>query len=314
MYSPPKRTLRGNPLKRVLDDFKLRFVDEYLIDFDAPAAATRAGAQDPQIGNRLLGQNAVLAAIQIAQAKRNVRVGLQQDYILKRWLAVVEADPRELIEHWRVCCRHCWGIDHRYQFKDTELREAMRHHQTQQLRLRDPADRVEFDDLGGGGYNINRPPMRGADWVEFVQRNAQIQGLMIPNVEPNADHSCPHCSGHGDSFTILHDTRDYSPAAAALYLGVKPTSRGSEVLMRSKPEAEQLLARHMGMIGDRGKDEKPEELTNEQLDAELSRHGIVVDADFTDVTERAEPAGRVGEREAPPVGTEPEPVGDDGPG
>lgn len=70
-----------------------RFVDEYLVDLNATAAARRAGYSTKtadRIGPELLGKTSVAAAIAAGQAKRSQRTGITQDYVLSTIVDTVE--------------------------------------------------------------------------------------------------------------------------------------------------------------------------------------------------------------------------------
>jgi phage terminase small subunit len=41
--------------------------------------------------------------------------------VLEELWAIAVADPRELIEYRRTCCRHCWGLEHEYQRTTREI-------------------------------------------------------------------------------------------------------------------------------------------------------------------------------------------------
>lgn len=63
-----------------------RFVDEYLVDLNASAAARRAGYSAKsanRIGPELLGKTCVREAIEKAKAKRVARTGITQDDVVK---------------------------------------------------------------------------------------------------------------------------------------------------------------------------------------------------------------------------------------
>ena len=63
-----------------------RFVEEYLVDLNASAAARRAGYSAKsanRIGPELLGKTCVREAIEKAQVKRSVRTGITQDDVVK---------------------------------------------------------------------------------------------------------------------------------------------------------------------------------------------------------------------------------------
>lgn len=216
------------------------FAQQYLVDLNPAAAAERVGML-PSEGHRLLANPAVRMVIHALTDFRARRVRVEQDYVLNRWLEVERADPRAISELWRVPCRYCWGFDHRYQYDDVELENARAAHRHAQLKLLE-AERREFDDQGGGGYTINRDPMRGPDYVEFMER---VGG----RAEPNAEHTCPRCHGHGTELAYYHDSRTYGPDALALYRGVEVTRGGGfKVNVWSAEDARANIARHLGMF------------------------------------------------------------------
>ena len=60
------------------------FVDEFLIDLNATAAAARAGYKNPEIGRQVITKNDVAEAIQKALAERTKRVKLDADWVVCR--------------------------------------------------------------------------------------------------------------------------------------------------------------------------------------------------------------------------------------
>lgn len=63
-----------------------RFVEEYLVDLNASAAARRAGysaRSANRIGPELLGKTCICEAIEKAKAKRSARTGITQDDVVK---------------------------------------------------------------------------------------------------------------------------------------------------------------------------------------------------------------------------------------
>lgn len=192
-----------------------RFVEEYLIDLNATQAAIRAGYSArtaDRIGPELLGKTWVAAAIREAQETRAQRVGLTNDEILRQLHLILMADPRELVQVKTGCCRHCWGEGYKYQRTVAEM-----NHDRERWAERGK-DLAEFDELGGIGFD--------------------------PLLQPNPE--CPECCGDGRARTVLTDTRNLSPAAAALYAGAEQTRHGIKILMHSKMEAREKAGRHTG--------------------------------------------------------------------
>lgn len=60
------------------------FVNEYLIDLNASAAAARAGYKNAEIGRQIITKHAVSEAIQKALAERSERVKLDADWVVCR--------------------------------------------------------------------------------------------------------------------------------------------------------------------------------------------------------------------------------------
>ncbi len=208
-----------------------RFIDEYLIDLNGTQAAIRAGyskrGADVQ-AVRLLGYASVMQAIQSGIAKRSERTGINADDALKEAWNILTADANGLVEFRRTCCRHCYGIGHRYQFTAGEMEEARIRHNANILRLQAqavevPPESMIFDERGGIGYDKRRPP--------------------------NPD--CPECFGEGVGDVFVKDTRNLPTGVTSLYAGVKTTKEGIEVKMHSKEKALELVGRHLGLWNDK---------------------------------------------------------------
>jgi hypothetical protein len=194
-----------------------RFVEEYLVDLNATQAAIRAGYSErnaDKIGPELLGKTRVAAAIAAAQQARSDRTGITQDDVLRDWVMLANADPNELIEHRRTCCRFCHGANHEYQRTAGELKRDRTAHEARKGR------KGPFDEQGGAGYDARRNP----------------------------HHDCPECFGEGVSRTFVKDTRKLSKAARLLYAGVKETKDGIEIKMHDQDAARVNVAKHLGMF------------------------------------------------------------------
>lgn len=73
-----------------LTEKQKRFVDEYLIDMNASAAARRAGYKAPEIGRRLVTKSHVAAAIAERQKDRQERTEVTQDFVVTNLKTIVE--------------------------------------------------------------------------------------------------------------------------------------------------------------------------------------------------------------------------------
>lgn len=208
-----------------LNHFKKRFVVELL--GQATRDATAAYCAVYNITNRrsaatsacrLLQDPEVIELIRIAEEGRARRVEMTADDVLKQVFQIANTDINEIIE-WRVgACRYCYGENHLYQRRPSEMAKDLqlylRSHQTS-----DPHG-IKFDLQGGIGYNANR--------------------------EPHPE--CPECDGVGVGREVAKDSRKLSPAAKLLYNGVRKGKNGSfEILTRTRDKALDLAARNTGV-------------------------------------------------------------------
>lgn len=86
--------------KRLTDKQKA-FVDEYLVDLNASAAAVRAGYSAKtadRIGPELLGKTCVAEAIRIALAQREKRTQITQDRVLEELAAISFVNASDFAE------------------------------------------------------------------------------------------------------------------------------------------------------------------------------------------------------------------------
>lgn len=208
-----------------LTDKQRKFVDEYLKDMNATAAAERAGYSKKtamEQGYQLLQKTSVKEYLQKRQADRARRTEITQDMVLQRWWAIANADPNELIYHRRVCCRHCFGIDFAYQWIDEAEYEAAVKMAEALAKEKEQLPEIPLD-IGGYGFD--------------------------PTLRPHP--KCPKCHGEGHGDVQAKDTRDLGEEARMLYAGVKVTRDGIEIKMRDQDKALENVARHLGMFNDK---------------------------------------------------------------
>jgi hypothetical protein len=126
------------------------------------------------------------------------------------------ADPRELSRIEIDCCRHCYGIDHKYQWTMPEYESAL----DEALAAGKPAPELK----GGFGFD--------------------------PRKEPNPE--CPGCHGRGVPTVILTASRQLSKGAAKLLSSIKQSKDGSiETKLRDQDAALVALGRVCGVFKDR---------------------------------------------------------------
>lgn len=213
------------------------FCDEYLNHFNATRSykAAYPGVKKDEVAAaaaaRLLKNVKVADYIQKRMKDRQERTEITQDMVLQRWWDIATADPNEIICLRRVCCRHCWGADHQYQWLDRqEYQNAV------QIARKDAKeDETPAIPSDAGGYGFNRL------------------------AKPHPD--CPYCRGEGHPEIFAADTKALNPKAKLLYAGLKPTAAGIEIKLKDQDKALENVARHLGMFVDRhehtGKDGGP---------------------------------------------------------
>lgn len=102
-------------MSRQLTPKEARFVDEYLVDLNATQAAERAGYSKRTAGRQghlVMHREPVARAIAARMKRRAERVEIDQDWVLRKWIAIVEADESELVQYLRDPCPDCWGDEH----------------------------------------------------------------------------------------------------------------------------------------------------------------------------------------------------------
>ena len=215
-----------NELLEIRTDLQRRFVVEYPIDFNGTQAAIRAGYSPKtaaEISSRLLTLPQIVAAIEKRQQELAAAAALTVDWVLNEWREIASADPSEIIYARLECCRHCHGVEHRYQWTEFEYAQAvdlaLAHRCGPKCAQPCPLAQVP-DGLGGFGYSPHNPP--AAD--------------------------CPVCHGDGYERVMLADVRKLSGPARRLYAGIKKTKDGVEVKFRDQDGALKNIAQFLGMM------------------------------------------------------------------
>jgi phage terminase small subunit len=220
-------------------------VHEYFVDFNATKAYIRAGYSEAGAGNsawKLLNTPQIQEEIEVHKRRLLATTEATIALVLREWLDIATADPRELMQSRRGCCRHCWGIDHKREWMEHEYSTAL--NEALLNNFLPPA----FE--GGLGYS--------------------------PTREPHAE--CPKCKGEGIIRTWIADSRELSPKAAKLFAGVKQTKDGIEIKTRDQDAALDRVGKYLGMLIDRKEltganggpialsaTARPQEMTDEQL-------------------------------------------------
>lgn len=207
------------------------FVLAYLEKTNATDAARRAGYAHPNTqGPRLLVNVRVSAAIDCGLRQLEDKLMISAENIRRYWWEIATADVRDLMAIIRTCCRHCYGHEHKYQWRtEREYLEARNKAILENFPEAREMACTDFDKFdhpclpsaaGGFGYR-----------AKYV---------------PSPD--CPECDGFGVPTVQLADTRDLPAEAALLYNGIRQGPNGPVVQIRNRDVALQNLAKSLGMF------------------------------------------------------------------
>lgn len=200
------------------------FAEEYCVDLDSTQAAIRAGYPESRahkFGLNLLENPGVKEHIKIVKKRIMSKREVNASWVLDQWLDIATADPNQLMQLRRVCCRYCYGENHKYQWTQPEYMRAV----AKAYAEKQDAPMAE----GGFGFN------GGSD----------------PNLE------CPECFGRGEELVHMADTRKLTGSAKKLYAGVKQTRQGVEIQTRDQDAALLNIAKYVGMLVDRKEHSTP---------------------------------------------------------
>jgi phage terminase small subunit len=207
-----------------LEDRHWRFCQELLIDDNAAQAAIRAGYSEKtakQQACRLLTTAGIQRAVADLRAARAQRLEISADRVLQELVLVAFADPNELIELRRICCRFCHGKKFQYQRTAGEMKRDKAGWDIMAEEAKTAGSPVTpFDRMGGEGYDARKAPHA----------------------------NCPECFGEGVPIPFPKDTRNLSESARRLYAGIKVTKDGIEIKMRDQDAALVNIAKHLGMF------------------------------------------------------------------
>lgn len=248
------------------------FVLAYLETGNASEAYRRAydtrNMQPVTIHNRareLVKQQTVKGRIDELRNEAVENATIDRAGVLKMLTEIATADANDLMQIQVRCCRNCWGIGFKRQWKsEAELAIAVALALDQTAKdlkawerdvaigsKRPQPDPVPIpDDAGGFGFDV----------------------YASPNPE------CPHCLGEGHVMPVVKDTRKLKGAARRLYAGFKQTKDGIEIKIADQTHARGLLAKEFGIA----KDVPPVQVTQAvQVNAEGAGQ-VIVAADPTE--------------------------------
>lgn len=199
------------------------------------------------VGERTLPQTVWAAASRLAahpgvrarykmlveQATLDTIVSIRE--MLQLELDIATADPNDIVRVVQRCCRYCYGVGFRYQWKDGDEYTA---------KCVEALDNEETPPTDEGGYGY-----RG-------------------ELEPNP--LCPHCYGVGHAETIIADTTKLTGKARKLYKGAKQDRFGAiEVMLHDQSAARERVCRMLGAFNDKLDLRTPEERARAEAKTKL---------------------------------------------
>lgn len=136
--------------------------------------------------------------------------------LLQLEIDIATADPNEIAYTAKRACRHCYGHEHRYQWKDdAEYIKA----------CVDALDSGKQPPTDEGGYGYTRA------------------------LDPIA--TCPHCLGNGVAEVVVNDTTKLTGKARKLYKGMDYKNGEWVVTMHDQDKARERIGRILGAFNDK---------------------------------------------------------------
>lgn len=136
----------------------------------------------------------------------------------------IMADRRDVINHVRRCCRHCWGGDvHQFQWKDE----------------------MEYCNALAAAIDFNSPLPEDSPLRKPLPTDEGGYGF-DPHREPNPTCDSDMCMGDGVGKTVVADTTQLVGAAALIYEGVKETTQGLEIKLADRNADMVMLSKLLG--------------------------------------------------------------------
>lgn len=224
------KTTRTTSRKRDEDKLtpkQMLFIDELLADeqMNGTAAYLRVFKCSPKAAesgaSRLLSQDKIQKGLIDARERLQQTSGVSAAKVLQQWWQIATADPNDIMQLRRECCRHCHGEGYAFQWRnEDEFQRALEKAEAEAEAAEGEGKPNLPTDEGGYGFD--------------------------PEAPPNPD--CPECDGRGKGRVHINDTRHLTGSARRLYAGIKQTQHGIEVKTRDQDAALLNIARHLGML------------------------------------------------------------------
>lgn len=155
--------------------------------------------------------------------------------VMRDWFDIHRADPDKLTRIRRICCRHCHGVDHAYQWKDKAEHS-----------------RAVANAIDENAMRANMKPKKSPLPMPSESGGYGFRFNMDPHPE------CPECLGEGKVDTFIADTSKLTGPEKKLYGGFKQTKDGLTIVMRDQDGALANIAKALGMMVEKVKPVDPD--------------------------------------------------------
>lgn len=217
---------------------QIKFTQTYFANGQSASAAYRAcydaaNMTDNSVGNaasELLKNPKIQEYLAELTEQAASQAKLSVSWLLQRYMEIATADVNELVKSRQVCCRHCHGVDHKYQWIDAEEWARAVADVIETNRKIEIANKKRPQD--------EKSPLKD---VPDYAGGFGFWGTAYPS------DTCPKCFGKGETDVMLQDTTKLSKAGKMLYAGIKMTSNGPEMKLRDQDGALDWLAKYLGM-------------------------------------------------------------------
>lgn len=185
-----------------------------------------------QCGYRLSHMPKIQARVKTIKAEASHGVVADLRELAQMYYDIATADPNELVRWVHTCCRHCYGINHGYQWKDDQ----------------------EFTDR----YMRISDAIEEGSKSKVPKEQAAAKKLVLPVYDGGVGYdkrldpvlTCPECCGKGEQTHEIADTTKLTGKARLLYQGLEIGKDKVKVLMASQDGAREALGRMMGAFKD----------------------------------------------------------------
>ncbi|MDO8415499.1 MAG: terminase small subunit [Agitococcus sp.] len=182
--------------------------------------------------SKLAANTEVLQRVKDLQEKACKANEITVEKVLDRYWQIATANPNDLMQYRRECCRYCYGENHQYQWIDEN---EFFHAEEEHHELKDEAERKNSNRKKGQPMLVvDMPPPHDLGGYGFD-----------PSLSPHA--KCPKCKGKGNESVFIADTRHLQGGASLLYAGVKVSAQGLEIKTHDQMHALDRVAAYLNM-------------------------------------------------------------------